>query len=77
MMHNSSSINSYNVIRGVNGNNNNNKIDIKCLRHLIPPHVSPFPVNPVLHVHVKDPRVLSHIAFESQGLLRHSFISKK
>ena len=76
MIHDSSSINSYTVIRAVNGNNNN-KIDIKCLRHLIPPHVSPFPVNPVLHVHVKDPRVLSHIAFESQGLLRHSFISKK
>ena len=75
MMHNSSSINLYTVIRGVNADKNN-KIDIKCLRHLIPPHVSPFPVNPVLHVHVKDPRVLSHIAFESQGLLRHSFTSE-
>ena len=41
-------------------------------------HVNPFPVYPALQVQVKDPRLLVHTAFVSQGLFgKHSFISAK
>ena len=43
----------------------------------IPPQVTPFPVYPWLHVQMKLPGVLVHVAFESQLLvvtLAHSSI---
>ena len=45
-----------------------------------PVHVSPSPVYPSSHSHVKDPCVFVHAAFESQGdcsVLAHSSISAR
>ena len=44
-----------------------------------PVHDCPFPVNPLLHVHVKLPAVLAQAALLSQlsVLLEHSLMSKK
>ncbi len=38
--------------------------------------VNPSPVNPLLHVQVKEPSVSVHVAFMWQGLLGHSLISE-
>ena len=39
--------------------------------------VKPFPANPELHWQMKEPRAFVHRAFVSQGLVRHSSISKE
>ena len=39
--------------------------------------MKPFPEYPVLQEHLKLPSVFEHVAFISQGLLRHSFTSKE
>ena len=39
--------------------------------------LKPFPEYPVLQEHLKLPSVFEHVAFESHGSLRHSFISKE
>ena len=38
--------------------------------------VVPFPENPLLHVHWKDPSVLLHVASLEHGDEAHSFISR-
>ena len=42
----------------------------------IPVQVVPFPENPLLHVHWKDPSVLLHVASLEHGDEAHSFISR-
>ena len=43
--------------------------------HIVPSQVVSFPVYPWLHVQVKLPGVLVHLALESQLLVAHSSIS--
>ena len=38
-------------------------------------HTVPLPVKPLLHVHVKDPAELLHVALASQGFPTHSSTS--
>ena len=38
--------------------------------------IKPSPEKPALHLHLNDPGVSVHFAFSSQGLSRHSFLSK-
>ena len=41
----------------------------------LPVQVVPFPLNPLLHVHWKDPSVLLHVASLEHGDEAHSFMS--
>ena len=42
----------------------------------IPEQLNPSPVNPLSHIHTKDPIVLLHVAFPWQVSLMHSFTSR-
>jgi hypothetical protein len=46
------------------------------IKHL-PLQTEPFPKNPVLHLHTKEPLLLVQSPLGEHGFAKHSFISKK